>query len=220
MQVLASAYAEQVLPKEVVVNSISLANNWMIDNLGLQHEYDRLNLQFDGIKVDRVITSEDIIDLGDNIKVHFIEVPGHSRCSIAAYVPQIKALFPSDAAPLPVSGVNRLTFPSPQYDFSLYKESIRKLTSCKTEICAFEHYGVITGNQARMVIREGLQETAKFEELIVKLYQQIGDFNETAKVVAAATSERSKFTFISPDTWANVARAEARSVLRYARLLD
>ena len=220
IQILASAYAAKVLAKDKVVDSISLANKHMIDSLGLQREYDQLNLQFNGIKVDHVITEKDVIDLGDGIDIHFMEVPGHSQCSIAVYVPKLKALFPSDAAPLPVGGVAQLTSPSPQYKFSLYKESLTKLASCETDICAFEHYGVVTGNQSKMVLQNGLRETDNFEEFVVKLYRQLGDLDKTAEAVAVATSERNKFDFISSDIWSNVSRAEVRSVLRYAKVLD
>ena len=124
MRILASAYTAEILAKDKVVDSISLANKHIIDSLGLQCKYDQLNLQFDGIKVGHVITEKDVIDLGDGIDSHFMEVPGHSQCSIAVYVLKLKALFPSDTAPLPVGGVAQFTSPSPQYNFSLYKESL------------------------------------------------------------------------------------------------
>jgi glyoxylase-like metal-dependent hydrolase (beta-lactamase superfamily II) len=149
-----------------------------------------------------------------------MEVPGHSQCSIAVYVPKLKALFPSDAAPAPVGGVARLTCSSPQYDLSLYKESLTKLASYEIDICAFEHYGVVTGNQAEMVIQNGLRETDEFEELVVRLYRQLGDIDETVEAVAAATSKKNKFDFLSNDMWSNVTRAGVRSALRHAKILD
>ena len=40
------------------------------------------------------------INLG-NIDVQIMETPGHSSCSITAYVPQLLALFPSDGGGIP-----------------------------------------------------------------------------------------------------------------------
>jgi len=61
MQVLASAYSKEVFSKESVINSIATASNGVMGTLGLQDEYGKLNLKFDGIHVDRVVGENDII---------------------------------------------------------------------------------------------------------------------------------------------------------------
>ena len=220
IQILASAYAEKVFAKEKVVNFIAALNKQMIDRLGLQGEYERLNLKFDGIHVDRVINESDVIDLGDGIEVHFMEVPGHTQCSIATHAPRLKALFPSDAAPPPTDDASGVFFPGPQYDFGMYKESLEKLTSCEVEICAFEHYGVVAGAQARQILQEGLCQTERFENRIIELYQQTKNFDETLQRAAAEILQRNEFNFMERELQLTVLSTVIHRILDYAKLLD
>lgn len=217
MQVIASAYSEKVFSKEKAVNFITAANKQMIDRLGLQSEYERLNLKFDGIQVDRVVAEKDIVDLGDGIEAHFMEVPGHTQCSIAMYVPKLKALFPSDAAPAPTDDMNELYYLGPQYDFSMYKESLERLASCEIEICAFEHHGVVMGDQARKVLREGLRQTEKFKNRIIELYQQTCDLDETVQKVAAETLDSNKFDLMNMELQIATLKTVIHKVLSYAK---
>lgn len=220
IQILASAYSEKVFSKEKVVNFIAAANKYMIDRLGLQKEYERLNLEFDGIKVDRVVGENDVIDLGDNITVQFLEVPGHTKCSIATYVPGLKALFPSDAAPPPTDDAEGVFFPGPQYDFGMYKQSLERLASCDIEICAFEHYGVVIGEEARKVLQSGLRQTDKFKELVIQLYRTTGDLNQTVERAAAETIHKNMFDFMDNEIQVTVLTTVIRKILSYAKLLD
>src|SRR4030043_482873 len=196
IQILASAYAENIFAKEKAVGFIAASNKYTIDQLGLQSEFERLNLQFDGIHVDRVVTENDIIDLGDGIEVHFLEAPGHTRCSIAAYVPKLQALFPADAMPPPTDDTEAVFFPGPQYNFGMYKQSMERLASLEVEIFASEHYGVVTGDQARQLLQEGLSQTEKFQNHITELYRQTGNFEETVQKAAAEILQRSEFDFM------------------------
>lgn len=220
IQILASVYAEKVFSKEKAVNFIAATNKYMIDRLGLQDEYERLNLKFDGIHVDHVITENDTIDLGGSVKVHFIEVPGHTQCSIAVYVPVLKALFPSDAAPPPSDNADSVFFPGPQYDFGMYKQSLERLAGCEVEICAFEHYGVVTAEDARKILQDGLSQTERFKNLIIRIYQQTGDFDQTVKRAAAETMQRNEFAFMDDEIQLTVLSTVIRKILSHARLLD
>ncbi|MBM3120080.1 MAG: MBL fold metallo-hydrolase [Chloroflexi bacterium] len=219
IQILASAYSEKVFSKEKAVNFIAATNKYMIDRMGLQQEYERLNLKFDGIHVDHIVTENDIIDVGDGIKVHFIEVPGHTQCSIAVHIPELKALFPSDAAP-PPTGTDGVFFPGPQYDFGMYKQSLERLASYEVEICAFEHYGVVIGDEATKILQDGLRQTEWFKNLIIALYQQTGDFDQTVKRAAAETMQKSEFDFMDKDTQLTILTTVIRKILSYAKLLD
>ena len=220
IQILASAHSEKVFAKEKAVNFIAVANKQMIDRLGLQSEYERLNLKFDGIHVDRVVNENDVIDLGDGIEVHFLEVPGHTQCSIATYVPKLKALFPSDAAPPPTDDASGLFFPGPQYDFAMYKQSMERLASCEVEICAFEHYGAVTGEQARQILQEGLSQTERLGNRIIKLYQQTGNLDETIERAATEILQRNQFNFMDREIQVTVLSTAIRKILSYAKLLN
>ena len=220
IQILASAHANRIFAKEKAANSIAAADKYVIDKLGLQSEYERLNLKFDGIHVDRIIKESDFIDLGEGIEVHFLEVPGHTRCSIAAYVPKLKALFPADAVPPPTDDTEASFFPGPQYNFGMYKQSIERLADLKVEIFASEHYGVVTGKEAGQILQEGLKQTERFENLIIKLYRQTGNFDETVQKAAAEILQSDEFDFMDRELQLTVLSTVIRRMLEYAGLVD
>jgi glyoxylase-like metal-dependent hydrolase (beta-lactamase superfamily II) len=213
VQILASAYSQEVFSKERVVNAIASANKGAIDASGLQDEYERLNLEFDGIQVDQVVAEKDIIDLGDGIEAHFIETPGHTNCSLAVYVPKLKAMFPSDSAPVPLADGSGLTVPSPQYDFLLYVESLKKLSSYEIDICAFEHHGVLFGEQARNILPQGLEQTEKFKNYVIEQYQEIGDLDKVAQKLASEIQEKNELPFLTLELQVTITKAAIRKIL-------
>ena len=93
--------------------------------------------------VDEAVGEGDSIDLGEGVEVRIIEMPGHSSCSIAAYVPSLKALFPSDAGASPEKG--RRSFASGNEDFILYQKSLEKLRPLEVEIVCLARNGAFTG---------------------------------------------------------------------------
>ena len=220
IQILASAYSEKIFAKEKAVNSIAAADKYVIDKLGLQSEYERLNLKFDGIHVDRIIKESDAIDLGEGIEVNFMEVPGHTRCSIAIYVPKLKALFPADAVPPPTDDTEALFFPGPQYNFGMYKQSMARLASLKVEIFASEHYGVVIGEEAKQLLQAGLRQTERLENRITELYKQTGNFDETVRKVADQILPSDELDFMSIELQLTVLGTAIRRILEYAGLID
>jgi len=222
IQILASAHAEKIFATEKTVNYIAFTNKFPIDSLGLQSEYEKLNLKFDGIHIDRIITEKDIIDLGNGIEVHFLEVPGHTRCSIAVYIPRLQALFPADAAPPPAQDSNTIFFPGPQYNFGLYRQSIERLSTLDVDIFASEHYGVVTGVQARQLLQEGLRQTERFQNLIIEIFRQTQDLDKTVQKAAAEILENNEFDFMGmgKEMELMVLGIATRRILEYAGLID
>jgi glyoxylase-like metal-dependent hydrolase (beta-lactamase superfamily II) len=213
LQIIASAHSKEVFSKGKVMEFIANANREVVEKWGLRDEYERLKVEFNHIQVDRVVGEGDIIDLGDGIRACFMEVPGHSKCSIAAYVPRLRAMFPSDATPCPTEDGKGLVYPSPQYDFSLYLASLRKLATYEVEICGFDHHGAFIGNEARYLLRQGLEQVEKFKDYVMEQYQKIGDFDRLAQNFAAEAVERNKFNFLNSELVAVVARTVLRKIL-------
>lgn len=218
--IVASAYSTEVFSKQKAVDFIAATNKAMIERLGLQHEFEKLDLKFDGIQVDRIASEGDAIDLGNGIEARFMEVPGHTQCSIAVYVPKLKALFPADAVPPPLDDAESVFFPGPQYDFGMYKESLERLARCDVEICAFEHYGVVMGAEAKNILQAGLRQTEKFKNLIIELYQQTNNLEETVQRAAAETVQRSQFHFMDSEVQLTVLATVVRKILNHASLID
>ena len=213
MQILASSYSKEVFSKDKVVNVIANINKEMINRLGLQDKYEKLDLKFDGIHVDQVVGENDVIDIGGGIEAHFMGVPGHTKCSIALYIPKLKAIFPSDAAPCPTMDGSRLTYPTPQYNFPLYLESLKKLAAYEVEVCSFDHHGAFVGEEAKDILQQGLKRTEEFVNYVTKEYQQIGDLDKVARKIAEEMFKGSNLDFIDVEGGVNIVRTVILKIL-------
>jgi len=221
LKTIASAYAAEILVKEKVIDTITYFNKRLIDLMGLQSEYERLNLQFNGIKVDQIVKENDIIDLGKGIKVHIIEAPGHTKCSIALYVPKLQALFPSDSIPLPSgSGDQPILLPSPQYSYDMFQKTVEKLADYEVKICAFEHQGVFVGEQSKQILLDGLSETIKYKNTIIEMYNQLHDIDRITQKFVYDSMEIRPSDSLGEEALTAVCRTEIRSVLRDAGLIE
>lgn len=214
LKVLATEPARNILAKPKVIGYIESVNKLIIDAYGMQDQYERLGLKIDAIGVDETVGDATIIDLGGGLEVHFIEAPGHSACAVAGYVPKLKAIFPTDASPCPIGSIEKLARPSPQYDFTLYKQSLGKLLSYDVEICGFDHFAAVTGADARKVLQNGLDQSIEYENRVVGLYKQGVGLESIARQQAREAMEADGFDFMSEDLMMPIARAEVRNILK------
>jgi 2-aminobenzoylacetyl-CoA thioesterase len=220
LKILATESARQILSKLKVINYIEMVNKFIIDAYGLQEQYEKMGLKIDAIEVDETVGDNSIIDLGGGREVRFIETPGHSRCAVAVYIPGLKAIFPTDAAPCPVGSIEKLVRPSPQYDFTLYKQSLMKMLNYDIDICGFDHFAAVTGPDAGKVLQNGLAQSIEYGKRIVGLYQQGGDLESIARQVAHETMEADSFDFMNEDLMMPISRAEVRNILKSSGVTD
>ncbi len=212
-EVVASAYAAEVLQKPKVIDVIASANREKIAESGLDRELEDPGLDISGIDVDRIVGDGDALDLGQGIEAHIIEAPGHSRCSMAVYVPALKAMFPTDAAPCPLPDGKGLVLPSPQYDFTMYLESLRKLSEYDVEVCAFEHHGVLAGEQGRNALQRGLQRTERFKSYLVRQCEELGNIDAVAGKLASEIRRKNELPFLSLELQATIVMLSVRKIL-------
>lgn len=204
IQVVASPYSHEVFGKEKVLSFLATANRELIEAAGLLSEYDTLGLQFDGIQVDRVVTEGDVFDLGQGIRAQIMETPGHSRCCIGVYIPALKAVFPSDAAPCPTADGAGLVLPSPQYDFALYLRSLARMAALDVELCCFDHYGAFTGDEARGMLSRALQQTERFRDDVLQQWQRTQDKDRIVARILAAATRKGDIGFLSTERWTSI----------------
>jgi glyoxylase-like metal-dependent hydrolase (beta-lactamase superfamily II) len=214
IKILASAFSQRVFSLKKAVQFIAAMNERMIEKAGLSEEDKRLSPQFDGIQIDQVVEDQDYLDLGDGIKVRFLEVPGHTQCSVAAYVPSLKLLFPSDSAAFPQYDGSGITHPSPQYDFRLYQESLKKLSALEVETLAFEHHGFLRGAEARQFLTRAIEKAEEDKEFIVARARNQEDFEEVAQKFAGEFREQARLPFLPAEIQKSVAETVVRKILQ------
>lgn len=221
MEVLASPYACDLFSREKVMRHIELANRNAVRVSGEAFHCAEMGIECTPFTVDRAVCEGDVIELGEGLEAHIMEVPGHTRCSIAVYIPAWKMLFPSDALPVPVIYEGSIHFkPSPQYSYSSYMQSLRRLEKLNFDVMALEHHGVFTGPLARDVLLKAIVETGRTRELILGFYRQTADRERTAALYVKEVMRKGLLSFIDRETVMAAGRAEVRSILRDAGFAD
>jgi glyoxylase-like metal-dependent hydrolase (beta-lactamase superfamily II) len=216
-KILASAYAQRVFSLKKAVQFIAAMNDRMLEKTHADEEAGRLNLKFDGIQVDQTISDQDIVDLGNGITVRFLETPGHTQCSLAAYVPSLKIFFPSDAAAFPSFDGKGAAHPSPQYDFRLYLGSLKKLAALEVEILAFEHHGFLRGAEARQFLIQATGQAEENRKFITENIRRPEDFEPVVQKLAGDFLEQTRFLFLPPEIQKSVAATVVRKILEANR---
>jgi glyoxylase-like metal-dependent hydrolase (beta-lactamase superfamily II) len=173
IEVLASARTKEIYGKDKAIHFIRERNRAMIEYYGMQRQAAELNVDFDAIPVDRVVGEGDRVDLGDGLIVEFTEVPGHSSCSIAAYVAKIKALFASDAGGIPNEGGT--IYPIGNENFLQFQRSLAKLNQYEIEILCAARNGVFLGEDGREFISKTIRAAEQLRQEVIKRFAEIGD---------------------------------------------
>ena len=71
----------------------------------------------------KTVREGDRIDLG-RLEISILEIPGHSSCCIAAYAPELKALFPTDGGGIPF---NETIVASGNSNYTKYQQKPREV---------------------------------------------------------------------------------------------
>jgi glyoxylase-like metal-dependent hydrolase (beta-lactamase superfamily II) len=166
-RVISSVSAQSILGKEKVVRNFLEEDNAL--TCALQERGSILftpsKKEIATIQVHSTVKDGDVLDLGNNCHIQFIETPGHSKCSISAFVPLAQALFISDAGGF-FSSPGRI-FPCFFTGFESYLQTLHRLKDIGATVLAPAHNSVLIGNQA---VREFW---ASAEQAALKMGQEI-----------------------------------------------
>lgn len=145
----------------------------------------------------------DSIDMG-GIRVQIFDTPGHTNCSITAYEPAMKALFPSDGGGIPFGDI---CFPSMNTNTIQYLESLEKMKPLPVEYYCADHYGYITGNEAGgmidLTLAEGRRRKAELEDCYRR---HAGDLDAAARDITEVFYRQNPGYFIAPQILEGVFR--------------
>jgi glyoxylase-like metal-dependent hydrolase (beta-lactamase superfamily II) len=147
--------------------------------------------------IDLPLGQGDEFDLG-GLTCHVCETPGHTRDSLAYFIPEIGALFPGDAC-----GVLRTGPDSPlQVEFVAsyrdYVHSLELLIALEPRIICLAHNWVLTDDDAAEFLEHSLAETFRYRELIESYLDAAnGDVERAIRDMARAEYE-GKGTILPP----------------------
>jgi len=144
----------------------------------------------------------DVIDLG-GMKIEIFATPGHSSGSISAYVPQLQALFPSDAAPIPYKD-DMIIMPNSNY--TQYQQSLEKLVKFQAKILGADHYACIVDDEAEHYISNSIAATREKRSLLEALLKKEGSIDQAAQVYVDEFCKKNPDYFIAPEIMLGVYR--------------
>jgi glyoxylase-like metal-dependent hydrolase (beta-lactamase superfamily II) len=205
LQVLASDGTKKILEMEKAVRNMRLFTQEALQLAGGVQEVRGYSLEFTPFGVDRVLTDGDLVDLGNGVRLAFFETPGHSRCSMVAYEPRWGWLFPGDSLPFPNEEGTDLVSTASE-SFVTFCNSLRKLESLKIDLCAWEHHGVRTGEDAHRVISDGIDFTVRYKASVLETLARLGDPERAAEEVSREWVSQTRFPFLPERVMLHICR--------------
>ena len=154
------------------------------------------------------VSEGDRIDLG-NLDVLIMETPGHSSCSIAAYVPELRALFPSDAGGIPYG--DRIIV-SGNSNFTQYQQSLEKLRDLQIDYVCADHYGYVAGEEAADFIQKTMEVAKQERSLMEAAYRRAGNIDSAAQDLTRAYYQKHPDWVVSPEIVEGVYRQMLRHI--------
>ena len=178
MEIYASARAWGILHMPKAIRTINQFSRSVAGTDGKGRAfYDSYDLDWRDESEGTTLSEGDKIDLG-NLEVLIIETPGHSSCSISAYVPKFKALFASDAGGVPYR--DRI-IASGNSNFTQYQQNLEKLRDLEVEYVCADHYGYVAGEEAGDFIRKTIEAAKQERSILEEAYRRTGDIRIAAK---------------------------------------
>jgi glyoxylase-like metal-dependent hydrolase (beta-lactamase superfamily II) len=156
----------------------------------------------------KTLREGDRIDLG-GLEVLILEIPGHSSCCIAAYVPQLKALFPTDGGGIPF---DKTIVTSGNSNYTKYQQSLERLKDFEVDYYCADHYGYVTGGEAEDFILKTIEMAKKNRVLMEQVYRSTGDVDVAAKRLISSFYDENPSYFLSPEIFLDVYRQMVRHI--------
>ncbi len=208
IEVCGSERAWELLKMEkavVTINEFSRNVAKRMQREGIYSEYD---LEWRDDVSGRTVREGDRIDLG-GIEVSILEIPGHSSCCIAAYLPEFKALFPTDGGGIPF---DETIVTSGNSNYTKYQESLERLKPLEVEYYCADHYGYVVGEEAGRFIPVTIEMAKKKRAQMEEAYQSTRDIDEAAKKLISSFYDENPDYFLSPDIFLDVYRQMVRHI--------
>ena len=195
VKVCASEAGKSCLSDTKLTRYIAALNQATIVRDGLEKAAAQVGFEFTDITVEQVLKEGDRLACGD-LALDILEVPGHSSCSIAVYIPEQKALFPSDASGVHYPG---FIFSAGNSNFDLYERSLHRLAGFDVEAVLLEHFGVALGDEARSLLPRSLEAAREARAAMEESYRRTGDVKKTAHEITRSILDRTPGNFLIED---------------------
>jgi glyoxylase-like metal-dependent hydrolase (beta-lactamase superfamily II) len=208
LDIFASKRGWEILRMPKGVDTINAFSRLVAERMGVTGCLEGRDLEWRDDVAGEAVSEGDKIDLG-GMTVRVLDTPGHSSCSVSAYCPELRALFPSDGAGIPYG---QAIIPSGNSNFTMYQQSLKKLEPLAVEILCADHYGYVTGQEAATYISRSIDAAGRKRALIEAVYRRTGSVDETVKELVAEIYANHPAFFLPPEIYAGVYRQMVRHI--------
>jgi 2-aminobenzoylacetyl-CoA thioesterase len=210
IKVYASERAYEILSNPRAIDTINDFARGVAARMGMDDVYATYELDWaPGLKGEKVCEG-DTIKVGD-MEVQILETPGHSSCSISAYIPQLRALFPSDGGGIPYK--DKL-IPAANSNYTLYKQSLQKLKTLQVEYMCADHFGYVYGDEARDYMQRSLEAAEEECATYEKIYRRTRDIEVAAREVATTFLAENPDYFLTFEIYLGICRQTMKHIAR------
>ncbi len=208
LQVYASVRAWQILQMPKGIETINASGRLIAERMGLTGGLEGYDLEWREDVAGRVVSEGATIELG-GLTVQILETPGHSSCSISAYVPEIRTLFPSDGGGIPYG---ETILPSGNSNYTKYQESLERLQAFKVDRLCADHYGYVTGRDAETYLGRSREAAREYRAMVESIYRRTGSVDATVEELVKERFACCPDFIIGPEIYAGVCRQTVRHI--------
>src|SRR4030043_419430 len=208
IEVYASERGWEILQMDKAIITINEFSRNVAKRMKKEDVYSTDDIDWRNDVSGKTIREGDRIDLGD-LKVSILEIPGHSSCCIAAYVPELKALFPTDGGGIPF---DETIITSGNSNYTKYQAGLEKLKDLAVEVYCADHYGYITGEEAKTFIPKTIEMAKQNRALMEEVYRSTRDVDLAAKKLISSFYDENPYYFLSPEIFLDVYRQMVRHI--------
>jgi glyoxylase-like metal-dependent hydrolase (beta-lactamase superfamily II) len=206
IEVYASQRGWEVLQIDKAILTINEFGRNVARRMGKGDVYSAYDLEWRKDVSGTTIREGNRIDLG-GLEVSILEIPGHSSCCIAAYVPEIKALFPTDGGGIPF---DKTIVSSGNSNYTQYQQSLERLKDLEVDYYCADHYGYVTGAEAREFISRSIESAKKNRAWMEEVYRSTRDIDAAAQKLTSSFYQENPDYFLSPEIFLDVYRQMVR----------
>ncbi len=210
LTLMASRQAWETLKKPKVIEITNETSHQIMTSMGMLSACSDLDLAWRADLSGPSVSQGDRIDLG-GVEISIFETPGHSSCSISAYIPQFQALFPSDGGGVPYKQTIIILGTSNYTQFQL---SLEKLKDLEVEFLCSDHYGYITGKEGRDYIKRAIRMAGEKRSQIESIYQNSGDLEAAVDELVKIYQFENASNLVPMEVYQNVYRQMVKHIVK------
>jgi len=208
MEIYASERAWEILQMDKAILTINEFSRNVEKRMKREEVTSAYDLEWRNDVSGKTIREGDRIDLG-GLEVLILEIPGHSSCCIAAYIPKLKALFPTDGGGIPF---DQTIVTSGNSNYTKYQQSLERLKDLKVDYYCADHYGYVIEEEAREFISKSIEMAKINRTQMEEAYRASQDIEVAARKIISSFYEENPSYFLSPEIFLDVYRQMVRHI--------